>query len=155
MGLEEVVLLRKSPWPPAKLSGFAKQGKAFEKAIAQALPSAMHNPWFQFKDANGPGCCSPDILLPIPQGILCIEVKLTYCEEAQRQLSLLYLPILRKFFARPVAGLVIVKSLGQGYAGPKPIHSLSQVFGGSAPWPCLLAPFGNRAHLKAQLSLAP
>jgi hypothetical protein len=156
-GLREVIKLPRSPWPPTKLTGFAKQGKAFEKAIAKALPSAIHNPWFQFRDLRGLGCCSPDILLPTSQGILCIEVKLTYTDEAQRQLTYLYLPILQSFFGVPAAGLVIVKSLGQGFAGPTPHRLLSSALAAppSGQWPLLLCPLASPAHLRAQLTIAP
>lgn len=156
-GLISVEKLAESPWPKVRLSGFAALGKRFEKKVAAALPAAVHNPWFRFCDANGVGCCSPDIILFVGQGILVLEVKLTYNPAAQAQLLDLYLPVLRTYFGRPAMGVVVVKALGRDYSGPKPYSMLREALpmATAYPFPVLLAPIGRMSHLRPQLKLGP
>ena len=83
----------------------------YEKLVAKAIPGAVHGQWFEFVDVNGPGCCSPDILLLGAKATVVIEVKLTDCDAGREQLSLLYEPVLRWIYQKPVLLVLVVKHL--------------------------------------------
>lgn len=92
-------------------------GLRYESALAKALPSALHNPWYRFEDANGPGWASPDILTKWQGQTVVLECKLTDYAEAETQLRDLYFPLLEHFYRMPVRGIVVVRSLS---ARPNP-----------------------------------
>jgi hypothetical protein len=103
-----------NPWGakrPRRAKGSRARGLAYEKLVAQAIPGALHGQWFDFLDAAGPGCCCPDVLLLAKRATVCIEVKLTDCDEGREQLSLLYAPILRWIYQKPVLLVLVVKHL--------------------------------------------
>lgn len=146
-----------SPWPKAKLSGTALQGKRFENRIARALPAAEHGPWFEFCDSNGKGFCSPDLVLRLPKAVLLLEVKLTWTFEAVAQLFGLYRPILAKVEDQPIFCGVILQGIGRERPPLPFVSSLREMFfapPGPLP-PVLLVPPGPAAHVRRQLSLAP
>lgn len=96
------------PHPPGRAArGVKALGIAYERAVARALPGALHGQWFYFEDANGPGYCQPDLLV---RGWI-LEVKLSDTEEALGQLLQLYLPVVKLALGGPWRGLKIVKHL--------------------------------------------
>lgn len=97
-----------------------KLGLAYENRIGKELKKHHekerflefeHNPWFRFYDTFGTGHCSPDYLIHFPQGVVVVEVKLTWVEIAQDKLNDLYMPVVSLALDRPVRSLVIVKNL--------------------------------------------
>lgn len=87
--------------------GVKALGLVYERAVARALPGALHGQWFYFEDANGPGYCQPDLLV---QGWI-LEVKLSDTQEALGQLTDLYLPVVTAALGGQWRGLKIVKYL--------------------------------------------
>lgn len=102
-----------SPWPkgrgPRKAS--KREGIAYERAVAKALPAAVYHQWFEFGDQSGSNFCCPDLLLDLGTHLVCLECKLTDWPEAKLQLSELYLPVLAAHYRRPVRGIVVAKNL--------------------------------------------
>lgn len=92
-------------------SGAKAAGLAFEKAAALALPWAKHNPWFMFRDRNGLGYCSPDLVFIASGLALVIECKLSDVPEARTQILQLYKPVLEMALGLPVRGLVLTKHI--------------------------------------------
>jgi hypothetical protein len=148
--------VKDSPWPKAKLSGLPALGKRYENRVAKALPGAVHGPWFKYYDANGLGYCSPDFVLSCPEGILVLECKLTWTEEALAQLRGLYIPVLEKVTGLPVVGGVVLKSLGRGGGSVKLVSNMAEMtkaaFGATMP-PVLLAPLSTPTHTRHQFRL--
>lgn len=113
---------RPRPLPPAS-SPAAKLGLQFERRVFRELAQLQlagriakleHNPWFAFADTNGPGLCCPDFLAQTDFGLTIIEVKLTWVEEAERKLRLLYLPVVARLFGKIPSTLVLCRRLADG-----------------------------------------
>ncbi len=107
-------------FPRAKAPGFATgkrprgakgAGLRFEKLVATAIPQATHGQWFEFCDKNGLGFACPDLIIPTRDVVFVLECKLTANEEADRQLSDLYLPLARQHFGKLPAGIVVARHL--------------------------------------------
>jgi hypothetical protein len=105
------VFPRANPWPRARLRGSRAAGIRFQKAVARAIPGSTTDLWFEFLDAHGLGCCSPDIILNIRGTLYVLECKLTAVPEADAQLGGLYLPILAHYTGREARGIVVVRHL--------------------------------------------
>lgn len=97
--------------PQARATGIKAVGLRFEKKVAEGIPGAQRGKWFRFRDANGEGWCSPDIILPVNFGLLCLECKLSDLPEAKTQISRLYKPVLELVYGRPVFGIVVTRHL--------------------------------------------
>jgi len=81
------------------LRGAKRLGIAYERALAKALPAATHGQWFEYQNGSGkPEWCQTDLLLESERRVVVIEAKLTNLEAAQKQLTNLYLPVLRTAF---------------------------------------------------------
>lgn len=95
---------------PIQLEGIRYEGK-----VAKNLPEGfLHNPWFHFSDANGPGWASPDFL--VPPGVWCarpvlVEVKLTDTPRAITQLSELYVPLAFNLYGILPKSIIVVKNI--------------------------------------------
>lgn len=89
-------------------------GLVYENLVAAAIPQAQHGLWFAFWDSRGPGYCSPDLVLDLPEATIVIECKLSWVPEAHSQILQLYLPVLEHARGKPCLGLVVVKHLSQG-----------------------------------------
>lgn len=94
---------------PRKKSKIA--GLGYEKALAAALPEALHGQWFEFEDRNGRGHCQPDLILDSKLGLIVLEAKYTWTEAGHRQIDLLYRPVVEKAMGRDVLGIVVCKVL--------------------------------------------
>lgn len=70
-----------------------------------------HDVWIEFEDANGRGCCGPDILLECDDRVLVVECKLTQTDVAEHQIFQLYAPCLRLMWAKPIIGVAIFRNL--------------------------------------------
>lgn len=86
----------------------------YEGLVAAAVPQAQHGLWFEFWDSHGPGYCSPDLVLDLPEATVVLECKLSWVSEAHSQILQLYRPILELARGKPCVGLVVVKYLSQG-----------------------------------------
>jgi hypothetical protein len=69
--------------------------------------------WIEFQDAGGVGFAQPDFYLVGPHSTLLFESKLTETEWGHQQIALLYRPLLRHIFRRPVVGILVCKTLIQ------------------------------------------
>jgi hypothetical protein len=111
-GLESAERCERPDHIPKSLARGTKAfGLSFERAVARALPGAVHGPWYEFWDRDGKGYCQPDLVLVLPRLVLVIECKLSDTPAARAQLNELYLPVCAKAHGRPAQGLVIVKHL--------------------------------------------
>ena len=113
---------------PRALSKAQRAGLAFQHRLAKGLaaicpPNAecRESGWFSFRDRNGPGCASPDVVVrPLPDGsLLLVEAKLKLSlpalEEGLAQLQELYAPLLRTAYpATPLRLLLVGKFLAAG-----------------------------------------
>lgn len=123
-----------SHWPkPKPKSLAAKTGLRYENTVGKELALHVsrgnftkleHNPWFTFYDIYGIGNCSPDFLLWTRQGIIIVEVKLTWVEVALHKLNDLYLPVVSTALDAPVVPLVICRNLTR--EAPKATFSLRE-----------------------------
>jgi len=111
-GLKWARVLEKGPFKVSRAkSKSQKEGLNYEKALAQALTPCAHGPWFEFEDRNGYGCCQPDILWPWEGGIIVFEAKLSNVDQAYKQLSGLYLPVIALARGKKTSGVIVTKSL--------------------------------------------
>ncbi len=113
---------------PRALSKAQRAGLAFQHRLAKSLaaicpPNAEchESGWFAFRDRNGPGCASPDVVVrPLADGsLLLVEAKLKLSpvalEEGLAQLQGLYAPLLRAAYpATPLRLLLVGKFLAAG-----------------------------------------
>lgn len=98
--------------PKGRPRGRKAAGLRYERQLAKALPEAKHGQWFEFEDVNGRGYCQTDLLLHLGGwGIAILECKYTWTLEAQRQLDLLYRPVVERAFMLPVRCVVVCKVL--------------------------------------------
>ena len=67
--------------------------------------------WYKFVDEHGLGFCQPDIELHYPEGIICIECKLTQTQNAHEQIDQLYRPVLEEVYGKKVYGIQATKTL--------------------------------------------
>jgi hypothetical protein len=102
----------------------AKQGLRYENRVGKELQLHVnkgnfirleHNPWFTFSDVFGTNNCSPDFLLwtegVFVEGLIIVEVKLTWVEEAAHKLTDLYCPVISAALTVPTTPLVICRNL--------------------------------------------
>ena len=75
-------------------TGAKAAGLRFERALARALPRAVHSQWFHYLGQDGPAWCQTDLLLIGAKTVVVIEAKLGDYAGAQMQLGVLYLPVL-------------------------------------------------------------
>lgn len=101
---------RKSRVRGAKAAGLSYE-KKFCLEVGKRFPEAVRGQWFRFRDVNGWGYCQPDCILVRENAVLVLECKLTDTEQARRQLSRLYFPILSHVYGLPTLGIVVVKHL--------------------------------------------
>jgi hypothetical protein len=97
--------------------------------VAKALPQAQHELWFEFVDANGPGHCSPDLVLALPGRIVVLECKLTETPWARLQLRELYFPVLELVYGLPVQGIVVCRALARDTDTSRVVDSLDVALG--------------------------
>lgn len=97
--------------PVGRPRGAKAAGLRYERALAAALPQAEHGAWFEYRDANGPGYCQPDLLLHLPSITVVLEIKYTWTDKAYDQIEKLYLPVLQIALGKPVIGMQICKKL--------------------------------------------
>lgn len=79
------------------------------KYLLRALPlcNVIHEQWLEYWDDNGHGWAQPDIIIETEERIIVCECKLTATEFAFHQLSLLYIPLLREMYERPLFGVQV------------------------------------------------
>lgn len=97
--------------PHSRPRGVKAVGLRYEWALAKALPSAKHGPWYEFTDQNGPGYCQPDCVWDLGTHLAIFEAKLSNIAQAEAQLKGLYLPVLQAAHKRPVVGIIVVRHL--------------------------------------------
>lgn len=112
--------------------GSAKsRGLRYQRAVIKALPAGTNpGPWFSYLDANGPGICQPDALVGLDGTLWVVEIKLTYTPEADRQLDLLYLPVVQlALMPRRIRGLVVCQGLTGECSADRVVHTLQDAIG--------------------------
>ncbi|MGH9918756.1 MAG: hypothetical protein ACRD6W_07810 [Nitrososphaerales archaeon] len=120
--------------PPQTLA--QKQGLRYERHVVAELRRLMpgqvskleHNPWFGFTDRYGTGECCPDILLWVPEGVVIVEVKLTYVPDALPKLFDLYCPVVSIALDELVHPLLICRNVTPD--SPQPVMSLKKALDG-------------------------
>ena len=114
----------KEPFSAQKPNSLAKQqGLRYEKNVKSQLEALQerkifgqieHNPWFEFTDDFGSNICSPDFIVHTSNGVIVVEVKLTWVPVALEKLDLLYGLVVAQALQCDVAPLVICKNLAPG-----------------------------------------
>lgn len=104
--------LRPSHIPKSRPRGSKAAGLRYEKALASAIPRAIHGQWFRYLDLNGPGHCQPDLLIVGQKRVIVLECKLSNVAEGRAQLEGLYLPVVSKVWPEKKAlGIVAARHL--------------------------------------------
>lgn len=104
----------RGPWGPGRARGAKAHGLRYERALAKALPGALHGQWFEFADRNGRGWCQPDLIRNLGDALLVLEAKFTWVPDGQRQIDQLYRPVVERAWGLPVLGVVVCKVLAPG-----------------------------------------
>lgn len=111
-GLISASLSSRIPHVPQKRRKGAKAaGLRYERALASALPFALHGQWFDFFDAGGPGYCQPDFIARFINRPLIIEAKMSDVEGGRQQLRYLYEPIVARALGSEPIAVVAVRHL--------------------------------------------
>ena len=101
----------------------AKLGLRYERNVGKQLEwhekrgnfiRLEKNPWFTFHDEAGSAFCSPDFLLHLDHGIVVVEVKLKWVEQAIAKLQQLYCPVVEVALGKPARPLVICRYSATG-----------------------------------------
>ena len=111
-----------SPQPPSwlprksKQNSSQKKGISFQKRVGRYLrektkAKVFSEQWIVFEDAGGVGYAQPDHYIVFPEHVLLIECKLSQKQFAFPQMGLLYAPLLRHLYARPVVGVQACRNL--------------------------------------------
>ena len=96
--------------PTARQYGSRRAGLAYERLVASRT-GGLHGQWFRYRDINGSGYCQPDIILQLDGAAYVLEVKLSNCAEARKQLLGLYIPVVSRALCKPSFGIIIVRCL--------------------------------------------
>lgn len=105
---------------PRPSSPAARLGLRYERKVGQELDRHVsqerfarleHNPWFTFSDTYGTNNCCPDFLLWVNDGIVVVEVKLSWVEVALPKLQDLYIPVVSRALGVSAIPLVICRNL--------------------------------------------
>ena len=115
------------PWIKANRPRGAKAaGLRYERALAKAVPLALHGQWFQYRTSDGPAWCQTDLLLLGKKRAIVIEVKLSDYLGARVQVQNLYLPVLRAAYPHlEPFGVIVLRSLEQVPADIEVFESLA------------------------------
>lgn len=100
---------------PAK--GIQKDGIRYERAVWRHLAGSERGVWWDYVRDGELRFCQTDLLLPLGERLLVIEVKLTYRKDTWEKVSGLYVPVVEKATDREVIGVIAVRSLRAGYIG--------------------------------------
>lgn len=120
IGLTKAERARRSFPKPKPSNTAAKLGLRYENNVGKELMLHVnrgnfidleHNPWFTFYDTFGMSNCCPDFLLRLDQGIVIVEVKLTWVEVAMAKLEELYCPVISLALGAFVRPLVICRNI--------------------------------------------
>ncbi len=91
--------------------GAKGQGVRYERALAWAVPVAVHGQWFEFEDSNGLGYCQTDLLMLRGSKAVCLEAKYTWTPVGHWQLERLYRPVVEEALGRDFVGIQVCKTL--------------------------------------------
>lgn len=125
-----------------RLYGTKAKGITYEKKIGRRLGSlwpVVSGQWFEFRDANGLGCCQTDHYVVLDDQVLLVECKLTETWVGFSQIDLLYRPILEAVYGKPVTGVMACKHLTTR-VNPRlitDVRSALRVPGANFVWHCL------------------
>lgn len=134
VGLQFAAPAPASPWPVPRARGVKALGLRFERKVAKALaPAALHSQWLRFRDNNGPGYCSPDVLLACGETLWVLECKLSDWAAADAQIEHLYKPILQTLWPGPVRGMVVLKHLNPLIPQDRRVETLDEALAHAAP----------------------
>lgn len=104
---------RPSYIPKSRPRGAKALGLRYERRLAEAS-GGIAGQWWEFEDANGPGCCQTDVIVDLGDAVLVLEAKLSWVSEGHTQINKLYRPVVDAALNRPVLGIVVVKNLTPG-----------------------------------------
>lgn len=110
-------------WPDSiprhRARGVKALGRRYEAAVARQLGSdATRGQWWTFRDANGPGLCQTDLIIPGSRWIAVLECKHTWISDGMDQLHYLYLPVVGMATGKQVVGVQVCKHLVPYARGP-------------------------------------
>lgn len=104
--------------PIGRPRGAKAAGLRFQRAVGAALEAKLghrllQGPWFEYCDGHVRRYCQPDFIIYRPESadFVVAEAKLTWNFEAYEQLWRLYVPVVRRYSAKAVSAMLIVRNL--------------------------------------------
>jgi len=105
-----------------RATGARAQGLRYEKDLEKGLATRFERgAWWEFEDREGKGYCQTDFWAGAREWVIILEVKLSWCEEAEDQLFGLYCPVLSKALDVPwkrLLPVVVCRNLTRGLDRP-------------------------------------
>jgi hypothetical protein len=100
--------------PIRRPRGAKALGLRYERALARALPGAIHGQWWEYEDLNGHGWCQTDLILRVGSNIVVLEAKYSWVEKGHEQMEELYFPVVEEALGTWPLGVQVCKNLRQG-----------------------------------------
>jgi hypothetical protein len=105
-----------------------KSGLRYEKKVAERLEASFgvrfqREPCYRYETLSGGGRCYPDGVICFGDRLLIVEIKLSHCLRAWKQLRQLYQPVVALAHGLPVEVAEISRSYDPDVALPEP-HAL-------------------------------
>ena len=130
--------LRPSCIPQGRAKGTKAVGLRYERAVGEAVrskPYIILGPWFEFRDANGWGCCQPDFIIERPErgDFVVMECKLTENEAAYKQLNGLYLPVVAMAYLGATCGAIVTRHLTRNTRPDRIFDSFDEMLAAASP----------------------
>lgn len=100
--------------PMRRPRGAKALGIRYERALARALPSAIHGQWWEYEDLNGHGWCQTDLILLVGSEIVVLEAKYSWVEKGHEQMEELYLPVVSMALGQTPLAIQVCKNLRYG-----------------------------------------
>lgn len=118
-------IVERERFVPAKASAAQKAGLAYERRVARELEREygyrfQREPCYEYETKGGRGRCFPDALLCFGDRLVVIEVKLSHCLGAWKQLRGLYQPVVSVAHGLPVQVVEISRSYDPDVSLPEP-----------------------------------
>lgn len=82
------------------------------KHLKKISPSeVISEQWIAFEDDHGLGWAQPDAYMVFPEHVVLVEAKLSWKLRAFPQMGVLYAPLLRWLYKKPVVGVLACKKI--------------------------------------------
>lgn len=100
--------------PLRRPRGAKALGLRYERALARALPGAIHGQWWEYEDLNGHGWCQSDLIMRVGAELVVLEAKYSWVEKGHEQMEELYMPVIEAALGQRPLGIEVCKNLRYG-----------------------------------------